>query len=184
MSLSLYFQLIYRLENLFSLWVHTYFFMPISLSLLGLSGCQYTIHSRVYKYKIWCQSCLFLILHNNSWASGTFTCHVCWFVWLPSCVFPILTVLFLTSLAILVCMENSFWHQLESISFMASFQNAFQLYIKSGTRDNLETSIKELGDYPPPGSNALPLFKSSLLELLLKHRLSRFNYILSFHSYS
>lgn len=74
--------------------------------------------------------------------------------------------------AILICMENSSW---KSISSRASFQKSFKLYVKSGARESLETSLKSLGHYPRPGSNSLQSFHSSLLNILLKHRLSRFN---------
>jgi len=70
--------------------------------------------------------------------------------------------------AILICMESSFWYQSQ---FMASFRKAFKVYVKSGTRDKLETSLEALESYPPPGSD-ISSFNSSLLEILLKHRLT------------
>ena len=77
--------------------------------------------------------------------------------------------------AILICMENSSWAQSNSISSRASFRKSFKLYVRSGARESLETSLKSLGNYPRPGSNSLQSFHSSLLNILLKHRLSRFN---------
>ena len=76
---------------------------------------------------------------------------------------------------ILICMENSFWQQPNSISFNDSFLKAFKLFIKSGTREKLENSFKMLKGYPPSYSNNFESFNnSSLLEILLEHRLRRF----------
>ena len=71
-------------------------------------------------------------------------------------------------------MENSFWQQPNSISFNDSFLKALKLFIKSGTREKLETSFKALKGYPPSYSDNFESFdNSSLLEILLEHRLRR-----------
>jgi len=77
----------------------------------------------------------------------------------------------ITFSVILICMENSFWQQPNSISFNDSFLKAFKLFIKSGTKEKLETSFKVLKGYPPSYSNNHESLNSSLLEILLEHRL-------------
>jgi hypothetical protein len=65
-----------------------------------------------------------------------------------------------------------------SISFKHSFQEAFKFYIESGTGDKLETALKNIGDFPPGQCDTRETFESSLLEIVLQHRLHVLNYFL------
>jgi hypothetical protein len=74
--------------------------------------------------------------------------------------------------AILICLENSFWNQSNTVTFIDSFQEAFKLYTQTGVREKAETSLKLLEDYPPQYSSTSEPFQSALLMTLLQHRLS------------
>jgi len=74
--------------------------------------------------------------------------------------------------AILICLENSFWNQSKTVTFIDSFQKAFKLYTQTGVREKAETSLKLLKDYPSQYSSTSEPFKSALFTTLLQHRLS------------
>jgi len=74
--------------------------------------------------------------------------------------------------AILICLENSYWNQSNTVTFIDSFQEAFKLYTQTGVRENAETSLKLLEDYPPQYSSTFEPFQSALIKTLLQHRLS------------
>jgi len=71
--------------------------------------------------------------------------------------------------AILICLENSFWHQSNTVTFIDSFQEAFKLYTQTGVREKVETSLKLLEDQYPSTSKPS---QCALLKTLLQHRLS------------
>jgi hypothetical protein len=76
--------------------------------------------------------------------------------------------------ALLICLENSFWYQ--SMSFTESFQKAFKLYMESGTRDKVESALKDLGAFPTLHCNTHEMFVSSLSKTLLQHCLCVLNH--------
>ena len=51
-------------------------------------------------------------------------------------------------LALLICAESSFWHQIQSHTFSTAFSDAFQLYQTSGTMKRIESALNQLGNYP------------------------------------
>jgi len=57
-------------------------------------------------------------------------------------------VFFQYSLALLVCAENSFWCQPEDGSFFTAFKNAFNIYMNSEIKKQVETALNALGEYP------------------------------------
>ncbi|PPQ76887.1 hypothetical protein CVT26_001446, partial [Gymnopilus dilepis] len=81
--------------------------------------------------------------------------------------------------AILICLENSFWHQtMSSMNTSEAFLASWKQFIATGTKDRLIAELESLGNYP----GALPkpaegktdeqrLYESSLVDILLKHRL-------------
>jgi len=74
--------------------------------------------------------------------------------------------------AILICLENSFWNQSNTVTFIDSFQQAFKLYTQTGVREKAETSLKLLENYPPQYPSTSEPFQSALLTTLLQHCLS------------
>jgi len=51
-------------------------------------------------------------------------------------------------LAILICAENSFWHQSQASPFVTTFSDAFHLYQTSGTMMRIESALNQLGKSP------------------------------------
>ena len=135
---------------------------------------------KVHEYWIWCQLSLSSpwSLHANLVISEPHPHCFCWSVWLLLGV-PTLTILssFQHPAAILICLENSFWNQSKTITFIESFQEAFKLYTQTGVREKAETSIKLLEDYPPQYSSTSEPFQSALLKTLLQHRLCVLGYL-------
>ena len=52
----------------------------------------------------------------------------------------------LSTLALHICAENSFWHK--NSLFLDAFSDALQLYDSSGTRKRVESRLNQLGSYP------------------------------------
>ena len=69
-------------------------------------------------------------------------------------------------------MENSFWHQSLSVSFVDAFRHAFTMYKETGTQDEVEIALKLLDH-----SSEQTAFNSALLQTLLRHRLCMLDYI-------
>ena len=82
--------------------------------------------------------------------------------------------LFLHYVAILIFLENYFWHQSPSVSFIEAFRKAFAMYKETGTQHKVEVALKVLDD-----SSGEKAFKSALLQILLEHRLRMLDYIFS-----
>ena len=92
--------------------------------------------------------------------------------------FSILSVKF-CSAATLICLENSFWQQtISSTTPSKAFLASWKQFIATGTKDRLVADLESLGKYP----GVLPqrevektdeqrLYESSLVDILLKHRL-------------
>jgi len=55
---------------------------------------------------------------------------------------------FILILAILICTENSFWHQSQASPFSTTFSDAFHLYQTSGTMMRIESALNQLDKYP------------------------------------
>ncbi|KAH8985766.1 hypothetical protein EDB86DRAFT_3083358 [Lactarius hatsudake] len=68
--------------------------------------------------------------------------------------------------ALIICLENSFWYQSSSISFIDAFRKAFGIYMETATHAEVEISLKELG-----GLSEWSAFTSALSEIILRHRL-------------
>ena len=75
--------------------------------------------------------------------------------------------------ALLICLENSFWYQSTTSSFIDAFGKAFGLYKETGTQERLEIALKELGDW-----SSKEIFKAAFSELLLKHHLCVLNFFI------
>jgi len=97
----------------------------------------------------------------------------------------------LSTLALLICAENSFWHK--NSSFLNAFSDALQLYESSGTRERVETRLNQLGSYPQDIKGKLPVlqyfqsksqdvkqeeYKTALVDLILAHYLGISNILL------
>jgi hypothetical protein len=48
--------------------------------------------------------------------------------------------------ALLICMENTFWHISRDDNFEGSFKRSFKLYVESGMRKKMEADIDILRD--------------------------------------
>jgi len=82
----------------------------------------------------------------------------------------------LASLAILICVENSFWRGAKTGNFKPGFKQAWELYSHSGTKEKVETAVQALGGYPKSDvswkmADKQSAFKGNLLEIILHHRL-------------
>ncbi len=96
-------------------------------------------------------------------------------VCLVSSLFYYSSLIFLHYVAILVCLENSFWHQSPSVSFIDAFHKAFAMYKETDTQDKVEIALKVMND----SSDGKTAFQSALLQTLLEHRLCMLDYIFS-----
>jgi len=100
-------------------------------------------------------------------------------------------ILLLSTLALLICAENSFWHQ--NSPFLDAFSNALQLYESSGTRKRVEARLNQLGSYPQDTKGKRPVlqyfqstsqdvrqeeYKTALIDLILAHCLGILNILL------
>ena len=87
----------------------------------------------------------------------------------------------LSTLALVICAENSFWAQ--KSTFLDAFSDALQLYQNSGTRKKVEAGLHQLGSYPQDtkGKHAVlqyfsksqdvreEAYKTALIDLILAH---------------
>jgi len=87
-------------------------------------------------------------------------------------------------LALLICVENSFWHQ--NSTFLNAFSDAFRSYERSGTRQRVEAGVRQLGIYPEDIKGKAPVlkyfqtnqevreekYKTALIDLILANCLS------------
>jgi len=95
----------------------------------------------------------------------------------------------LASLAILICVENSFWRGAKAGNFKPGFKEAWELYSRSGTKEKVETAIQALGGYPNGDlslemNNKQRAFKENLLQIILRHRLRAFKPFVSYQKAS
>jgi len=91
----------------------------------------------------------------------------------------------LASLAILICLENSFWRGAKASNFKPGFKEAWELYFRSDTKEKVETAIQALGGYSLMEAGKLEdkertAFEEGLLQILLRHRLRAFNHFVSY----
>ena len=79
-------------------------------------------------------------------------------------------------LAILICLENSFWVDQHNYSFETSFQQSWENYINSNERKNMEQEISgsEILMDPKALQKLTPLAKENFLHIVLQNRLSKF----------
>jgi len=82
----------------------------------------------------------------------------------------------LDPLAILICVENTFWRGAIVWNFRLVFKEAWELYFRSGTNEKVETAIQALGGYSLMKAGQLEgdeqtAFKRDLLRIILCHRL-------------
>ncbi|KAF8810391.1 hypothetical protein BYT27DRAFT_7186615 [Phlegmacium glaucopus] len=76
--------------------------------------------------------------------------------------------------ALIICLENSFWYQSASVSFIDAFHKAFGIYVETAMEEKVEIALKELGD--PSEKTA---FQSALFKTLVEHCLCMLDYIFS-----
>ena len=119
---------------------------------------------------------------------------LCWNdYWFDICFFlpsHILIFLLLSTLALLICAENSFWHK--NSPFLDAFSDALQLYESSGTRQRVGARLNQLESYPQDikGKQILQYFqskdqdvrqeeyKTALIDLILAHCLGKSNILM------
>ena len=114
-----------------------------------------------------------------------------WFDISPFLPLHILIFLLLSTLALLICAENSFWHK--NSPFLDAFSDALQLYESSGTRKRVEARLNQLGSYPQDTKGKRPVlqyfqsknqdvrqeeYKTALIDLILGHCLGILNILL------
>ena len=85
----------------------------------------------------------------------------------------------LALLAILICVENSFWRGAKPGNYKPGFKEAWELYFHTGTKEKVETAIQALGGYSLMKAGQLEgdkrtAFKEDLLHIILCHRLRAF----------
>jgi len=96
--------------------------------------------------------------------------------YLPVCLLPSfpcdVLIPILVSIAILICLENSFWNQDTGGNFVDSFKKSFALYVGSGIRKTTEADIdvlrNEQGARPVTGT-----FKAKLRKIIMDHYLRK-----------
>ena len=91
----------------------------------------------------------------------------------------------LDPLAILICVENTFWRGAKARNFKRRFKEAWELYFRNGTKDQVETAIQALGDYSlmevgELEDEELTAFEEDLLQIILRHRLRAFKPFVSY----
>ena len=116
-----------------------------------------------------CQICLIYCIDST-----THFYHICWFV----IFFFISCFLFKywVRLAILICIENSFWIDQHNHSFETSFQQSWDNYINSNERKNIEQEISgsEILMDPKVLQELTLLEKETFLHIVLQNCLSEF----------
>ena len=83
------------------------------------------------------------------------------------------------AIALLICMENTFWNIGSDGNFVKLFKKSFTLYVKSGTREKVEADIEKLG-YPGRYWEATELeeYKGNFFKIIIEHNLCRFQFLL------
>ena len=82
-------------------------------------------------------------------------------------------------------MENSFWRGAKAWNFKPGFKEAWELYVRSGTKEKAETAIQALGGYSLVEAGQLEgdkrrAFGEDLLQIILRHRLRAFKPFVSY----
>ena len=116
-------------------------------------------------------------------------CLSVWYILFP--IFFYFDFFPMSTLALLICAENSFWRK--NSSFLDAFSDALQLYESSGTRERVETRLNQLGSYPQDikGKHSVlqyfqsksqdvkqEEYKTALVDLILAHCLGISNILL------
>ncbi|KAG5719469.1 hypothetical protein E4T56_gene14534 [Termitomyces sp. T112] len=70
-------------------------------------------------------------------------------------------------IALILCLENSFWLKSPATLFIEDFVQAHQLYTTTGTKERVENALQQLGI--PSGRKE---FRVALTRILLDHRIS------------
>jgi len=90
---------------------------------------------------------------------------------------------FFLILAILICAENSFWHQSQASPFFTTFSDAFHLYQTSGTMMRIESALNQLGESPTESvyywrqkTHQQMEYDAQFTEIILAHLLGVFHF--------
>lgn len=70
------------------------------------------------------------------------------------------------NLALILCLEKSFWLKSPITLFIEDFAQAHQLYTTTGTKKRVESNVEQLG--VPSGRKE---FRVALINILLEHRM-------------
>ena len=80
-------------------------------------------------------------------------------------------------IALLICMENTFWNISSDSNFVKLFKKSFTLYVESGTREKVEADIENLGHpdrYWDSEATELEEYKENFLKIIMEHNLRKF----------
>ena len=79
-------------------------------------------------------------------------------------------------LALLICMENTFWNISMDVNFVDLFKTSFALYVESGTRKKVETAINVLRNDLEQGRCLVTEdFKEKFCKIIIEHYLRKFH---------
>ena len=82
--------------------------------------------------------------------------------------------LILSSSALLICMENTFWNIRTDVNFVDLFKTSFMLYVESGMRKKMEAAIDILRN-EQGGSPVIEDFKEWFFKIIIEHYLRKFH---------